>query len=207
MTKAPLFALLFLVAAVGVLATARDTAAFPEAAAAPRGWMLKFTYDKPQAISLTGTDGKVRWFWYMSYKVENDTGAERYFIPEFTIATDHGDIIPAGKDVPVTVFAAIQERTGNQLAVSPIKVVGRLLEGEDMARESVIVWPAFDHDVDHLRVFVSGLSGETQVVKHPGTGEPVAMRRTLMVEYKLPGTGGSPQKQAVIPAGETWVMR
>ncbi|MCE9591609.1 MAG: hypothetical protein K8S99_13920 [Planctomycetes bacterium] len=207
MNKTTLSALLFVTALAGLLTLSRDTAAFPEPAAAPRGWLLDFTHSKPTPIALQAADGKVRWFWYMTYKVQNNTGQNRIFIPEVTIASDQGDVVTAGKDVPATVFAAVKDRVGNKLLSSPTKVVGRILEGEDMAKESVIVWSAFDHDVDHVSIFISGLSGETQIIPNPQTGDPVATRRTLMVEYNMPGTGGSPQDQAVVPAGETWVMR
>lgn len=206
MHKKSFLALLIAVVLTGAMFT-RESAAFPEAATAPRAWQLDFTFDKPQAIAITGIDGKVRWYWYIAYKVQNESGRDRYYIPEIALSTDQGDIITAGKDVPITVFAAIKERIGNKLLVSPIKVVGKILLGEDMARESVIVWPAFDHDIDQFTVFVSGLSGETQVITNPKTNEPVSVRRTLMIDYKMPGTGGSPQNQAVVPAGKTWIMR
>ena len=51
--------------------------------------------------------------------------------------------------------------------------VGRILQGEDNARESVVVWPASEHDVDAFEVFISGLSGETAVVMDPVTGQPM----------------------------------
>ena len=55
------------------------------------------------------------------------------------------------------------------------------------------IWPAFDHDVDRVTVFVAGLSGETQSVKNPVTNEEVSVRKTLMIEYGFPGTGGREQ--------------
>jgi hypothetical protein len=206
-TKPLLLSLAALILGVGVLMNPPASHAFPEPAAASTAWRLDFTYAKPQAIAVKTADGGTRWFWYIAYKVVNNTGDERLFIPEFTIATDAGDITAAGKGVPGGVFDAIKDREGNRLLENPIRAVGRLLQGEDNAKESVAIWPAFDHDIDLATIFISGISGETQVIKNPATQEDVTVRKTLMITYALPGTGGRVQNQAVLPRGEKWIMR
>ena len=105
------------------------------------------------------------------------------------------------------VFDAVKGRAGIPLLKNPIRVVGRLLQGEDNAQESVAIWPAFDHDVDRVTVFAAGFSGETQTVTNPVTNEEVAVRKTMMIEYGFPGTGGREQDQVVLPKGEKWIMR
>jgi hypothetical protein len=180
--------------------------AYPQPSAAARSWEFDFTHSKPQPISVRTPDG-VRWFWYMTYKVVNNSGQERVFVPEITIATDQGDIVETGKGVPTTVFPEVKRQANIQLLESPVQVAGRLLQGEDNARESVAIWPAFKHDVDELKIFVTGLSGETQVIHNPVNNEPVSVRKTLMITYTLPGTGGSPQNQPVLGGDETWIMR
>lgn len=194
------------VAAAVTLPTTPKAYGFPEPSSAPESWQFDFTYSKPAVIAVKTIDG-VKWFWYITYKVENNTGEDRLFIPEIVMSTDQGDIAVAGKNVPAGVFDAIKQSLGNKLLESPVRVVGRLLQGEDNARESVAIWPAFDHDIDEMSIFISGIDGETEVIKHPLTGDNVTVVKTLMASYNLPGTGGRLQEQAVVPHGETWVMR
>jgi hypothetical protein len=187
--------------------TTQRAFAYPEPAPVSPSWSLDVTVQKPAAISIEDVDGSIRWFWYMPYKVVNNTDQDLLFIPEITIANDNGDILTAGQNVPPTVFPAIKQRLGNPLLLSPVEVVGKLLRGEDFAREGVVIWPASDADVDAFSVFFAGLNGETQNVKNPLTGESVLVRRTLMLEYKTPGNFTRPQEQPVVEAGRREVMR
>lgn len=196
---------------VGVCAVAgwcstQQAVAYAEPAAVSPSWSLQIQVQKPEAISIEDVDGSIRWFWYISYKVVNPTDADLLFIPEITIANDTGEVLTAGQNVPPTVFPAIKKRLGNPLLLSPVEVVGKLLQGEDFAREGVAIWPASEGDVDAFAVFIAGLNGETQNVKNPLTGESVLVRRTLMLEYKAPGNF-NPQEQKIIEAGHREVMR
>lgn len=193
-------------AAVMTVPPAQRAYGFAEPSSAPQSWQFDFSHGKPAVIAVKTVDG-VKWFWYLTYKVENNTGDDRLFIPEIVMSTDEGDIVTAGKNVPAGVYDAIKQRLGNKLLDSPIRVVGRLLQGADNARESVAIWPAFDHDIDQMSIFISGIGGESEIIKNPLTGDSVTVVKTLMARYSLPGTGGRLQDQAVVTRGETWVMR
>ena len=143
----------------------------------------------------------------MAYTVTNNTGEERLFIPEITIATDEGDIITPGRDVPLRVFDAVKAQLRDDLIERPNNIIGRILQGADNARSSVIIWPALPHHVSELKVFISGLSGETAQIKNPRTGDTVLLAKTLMLTYRTPGKPKSPQDQAVIEDDREWVMR
>lgn len=181
--------------------------AAPEPSIVPRAWEFDFTFQAPRPIAIRDIDGQYHWFWYMTYKVVNNSGTEQMFIPEFTIATDTGKIIAAGSKLPSSLFPAIKAKLQNPLLLSPVDVVGRLLQGEDNARESVAVWPAFEDDVDAISVFVGGLSGETIALPHPLTGDPVLLRKTMKVDYAMPGSSGTPQVQPMLMRSSEWVMR
>lgn len=185
------------------------TQAYPEPAIVPQSWDLNITYAKPQPIAVTDVSGKMQWYWYVTYKVVNNTGEDQLFVPEVQIATDAGDLVRSGKEVPSAVFFAIKQKQGNNLLESPNLVVGKLLQGEDFARESVIVWPAFEHDISELNLFISGLSGETTVIKNPQSGEPVIVRKVLMQTYAFPGDDlNTPRDQQTIEdEGKQWIMR
>lgn len=197
-----------LLSALGlVLATPAAIQAFPEPAAVSPSWNLDFEFGSPEPIAIEDVSGTTQWYWFMPYTVVNNSGSDQLFIPEATLATDAGDIISAGQNVPASLFPRIRQRLRNPLLLSPLEVVGRILQGEDYAKESVIIWPAFDHNVDELTLFISGLSGETQAATNPITGESVLMRRTLMLRYAMPGNPASPQSQPVQLVEQRDVMR
>jgi hypothetical protein len=184
-----------------------QVSASPEPSLVYGGWEFNFTAEKPRPIQVINADGKPVWYWYVTYKVVNNTGADRMFVPEFAVSTDEGDIIPGGKDVPPSVYEAVRQDTGNKLIVSPSRALGIMLLGEDNARESVVVWKAFDHDVTDVNLFIQGLSGESQTVKNPETGKDVNLHKALMISYSFPGTNVNPASQPVEVVKKKWVMR
>ncbi len=204
-TSAALVGLLLLSAAALL---PRQTQAAPEPSIVPRSWTLDFTHGKPQPLAVSDLDGTIQWYWYMTYKVVNRTGSDQLFIPDVTVADDTGRIITAGQKVPSRAFTLIKEREQNPLLVSPPEVIGRLLQGEDFARESVAIWPHDDTaDPEELRLFITGLSGESQALTLPDSKEQILLRKTLMLRYSLPGNRPHPQQQPFIAHAEEWVMR
>jgi hypothetical protein len=178
-----------------------------EPASVSRSWEFHFTIEKPKPIAVTLVTGEVQWFWYMTYKVTNNTGQERLFVPEVAIVTDAGDVITPNRSVSTRVFNAIRDRVRNDLLDHPSEVVGRLLQGEDNARESVLIWPALPHHVSEVKVFLRGLSGETAVIANPRTGDEVLLSKTLMITYRTPGKPDSLERQTVIEESREWIMR
>ncbi|MCC6581209.1 MAG: hypothetical protein IT440_12300 [Phycisphaeraceae bacterium] len=138
--------------------------AAPEPAIVAKTYQFDFTYSKPQAIAVREIDGTLNWYWFLPYKVTNNTGEDRQFIPDFTLATESGQIFSTGRNVPASAFDLVKEQLSNPLLQSPIDVVGKLLQGPDFAKESVAIWPQFTTRVERIRIFVSGLSGETSRV-------------------------------------------
>ena len=201
---------LFLTAIIAISPT--RTLAYPEPSLVSTAWEFKFSYDHPRAIAVQNLDGQWEWYWYMTYKVVNNTGQERLFIPEIALATEQGDILTAGRGVRTNVFDAIKKKVGNRLLESPSDVVGQILQGADHAKESVAIWPAPEHNIDQVTVFFGGLSGETAQVKVPDSTDPTKtidalVSKTLMIDYEFPGSPLSPQNQAVVFKGEKWIMR
>lgn len=185
-----------------------EVVAFPEPAVVSPSWNLDFEHGKPTPVAVKDAAGQTRWFWYLPYKVTNNTSDDQLFIPEVTIATDRGQIVRAGQDVSATVFEQIKKNLNNPLLESPIEVVGRILQGQDYAKESVVIWPHFrGEDADEMTIFFAGLSGESQTIPNPSTGEPVLVRRTTAITYGLPGNYPTPQNAPVVPKDERDVMR
>ncbi|MFW5653988.1 MAG: hypothetical protein ACOC0P_08065, partial [Planctomycetota bacterium] len=75
-------------------------------------------------------------------------------------------------------------------------------------REGMLVFPAGDLvEVDKVSVFIAGLSSETQVAINPETGEELVVRKTLELQYEVPGEPMRNPSTPVRFVGQRWVMR
>ena len=173
----------------------------------PVAWELDFTHDRPRTFLAEHGDGSVGWYLYVTYKVTNRSGGVRVFVPEMILATELGHIRRAGECVSARVTEQIIRHVGNPMLENPNRVVGHIFEGEEHARESVAVWPMPDPEVTHTRLFFGGLSGETQVVRDPVTGDSVLTDKVLMVTYRLPGQPATPHRRPFVELERRWVMR
>ncbi len=154
----------------------------------PGGWQLDFKYDKMKVIGVREfMDNETKYYWYLPYKVTNRTGQDRTFVPNIRLLTDGGDnVLANNRDIPPTVFTQIKQKLKNPLLQRPSKMIGKLLQGEDNARESVAIWAVPEHDVDMLRVFVGGLSGEThRMYKITEPGDTPLISGTFVPEKVL----------------------
>jgi hypothetical protein len=194
-------------AGVILLAAVAHLAAYPKPSLVAKSWQLDFTCTAPKAIAVRDSLGDYKWYWYLPYKVVNHSDAEQMFMPQFQIVTDEGDIATPALSLPPEVFEQIKYHLNNKYLLEPVRAIGKLDRGEDNARESVAVWPAPDHPILHMKVFVSGLSGETQSIDDPVTGQKVMLTKALMLEYTTPGKPPILKYQPVVAQGQSWVMR
>lgn len=184
-----------------------NTQAAPEPEIVPSAYQLDFTYNAPQAIAIRSPKGNIQWYWYLTYTITNNTGDDHLYIPDVTVSYDDGVIVTAGADIPSSVFKAIEKKQRDPLLLSPLQVVGELLQGKDFAKTSVAIWPHFGSQVKEMRIFIAGLSGETTKIKVKDKKEPVLLRKTRMLIYEVPGTNTHPQEQAIKRKSDKWIMR
>ena len=179
--------------------------AAPEPSLVPLSWELNFKHGPIERLQI-GKDGRQKTFWFMRYTVTNNTGKDILFTPDFQLMTDTGQVQDAYKDVPNEIIAKIKELYNNELLASPNNIVGKLLQGEDNARDGVIVFGDVDAEARNFKVFIAGLSGETTTVKNPKTDKTVILQKTLILEYNVPGEaiGIEPRPEY---KGAKWVMR
>ena len=228
-----------------VLLTAASALLAPAEASSPNlvrlgspdaSWQLEFEFTAPQRISVS-LPGQVQpqLFWYMLYKVTNNTARERIFFPTFEVVYQTSDSIgrvEADMGINPAVFAAIKQRhaKGYPFLIEPVRAIGRLLQGEDNAVTSVAIWPTFDDRADRFSMYVAGLSGQTQLVPNPnydpalpeaqqqtlpdGTSISITLnprlftlRKTLKIDYQLPGDPISHRTVSPVELAHTWVMR
>ncbi len=218
-----LLALIFAVAAVSI-ATQSHSAPPPIPSEVPASWELEFDFEAPVPVTLTVPgEKKPRTFWYMSYRVANRTGEDQIFVPEFVLYTDKGEVIPAGRNAPIAVFTAIKKMHNNPLLKDLSAITGKLLQGEDNAKQGLAIWPDFDSKVGTIDVFIGGLSGETAEIRLPkpimieetdANGntvevekDTILLSKTLHLTYRIPATvdgrAGKPAKEI----SKEWVMR
>ena len=136
-------------------------------------------------------------------------------------------VIDTDMGISPTVFNHIKERhriTHPDL-IDPNRAIGALLTGDDNARETVAVWRNANLKVNKFHVYVAGLSGETRIIRNPafdptrpddglagGTERPknprfFTLRKTLEIEYTLPGSHHAREQAEPVRERARWIMR
>jgi hypothetical protein len=207
----------------------------PKPAEIPTHWQLDITYHPPKAIAVTLPGRSMpQVFWYVRYTVTNNTAEEIVFAPNFVLYTDTGEIHQAGKNVPTPVFDAIKKLYNAPLMRDVTTITGRILRGENNAKDGVAIWPDFDPKSGDIDIFIGGLSGETVECELPeenfieatetdGFGNQRTVRKTTMLfsktlqlRFAVPGEAASrleaTVRQVDVPdkeksGKEQWVMR
>jgi len=207
--------------------------AVPRPSLVPKSWQLQFDFVDPQTITVQLPGEKApQTFWYMLYTVINKSEREVQFLPRFELMTNRMQVMPGDPGVHPMVFEAVKRRHRgtHPLLVEPVKVMGRLLRGPDNAKHSVAIWPQIDIRANRFAVYVAGLSGESVLVKNPSykRGEPeyvvkklksgtemripvnpryFTLRKTLAIEYVLPGDKKTRATARVGRLSKKWIMR
>lgn len=193
--------------AVALLGAASVAWAYPTPGRVPTRWQLKFQSGPLRLFQTTGFDGEPENYWYFTYKVSNFTGRERFWAPRFTLFTDTGGILDAGRGVPPSIEHTLIDLLGKEYLERQNQVIGKIFVGEPNAIDGIVVWPAEDMNVTRFSIFISGVSGETVEIASPATGEAVIMQKTLQRDYTVPGEPRARGDDPVELDRELWVMR
>lgn len=198
--------------------------AAPEPSPVPTRWQLDITPGPLRIITVNVPGEGTRAYFYMPYKVVNNTGEDRYFAPVFELATDEGDLLRSGRDVPSVAVREAMARLGNPFMVEPIQAIGTLQQGEEHAVESIAIWPAPNLAVDRVSVYAAGFSGETRRIVKPvaassapadqgddADGEApsneVLLRKTLMLVHETPGDLTHQGNRPLTRVEQRWILR
>lgn len=196
----------------------------PKPSQVPVSWQLEFEYQHVRSITLSlPGEKKPRTFWYLLYTVTNRTGSEQVFVPDFVLYTDTGQVLRAGQGVSTVVFKAVEKRHNNPLLMNLGRMTGRILQGEDNAKDGVAIWRNFDPAARKFDVFAGGLSGERARVKLPSpievteqaedgtprkvTKTEITLIKTLRLSYAIPGEAAARPRTLPTPLKKDWVMR
>jgi hypothetical protein len=208
--------------------------AAPAPSVAPKSWQLQFEFEDPRrlVIQLPG-ESKPRVYWYMLYTVTNNSNRDVQFMPRFEIVTDNLQVLETDVTADPAVFAAIKKihTKDRPFLLEPLEVLGKLLQGEDNAKDSVAIWQDFTgSDARQFTIFVSGLSGEMVILPNPtydstkpefilkdlpgGIKTKVmvnpkrfVLHKTLSISYRLPGDDDARKQADPIRQNVEWLMR
>lgn len=213
-----IFASLALPAAAVVSLTATDgpisaaLARAPEPDATPKRWELRTKFSALRVLNID-IDGKSQAYYYLTYKVENHTGQDIFFAPAFDLVTADGAVTKSGKGVSDEATKKVIAYIGNSFIQDQIAILGPMLQGDENAKEGVVIWPADSLRPGELTVYASGFSGEAAEVKPPtsdaskGTPEKVVLRKTRSLLFKVPGEVSNIKDTPITVSEDTWVMR
>lgn len=181
--------------------------AVPQPDPVPQRWQLDVEPGPLRMAVVDLPEKGPRPYFYLTYYVENNTGEDRLFAPSFTMATENGSLRPAGRDVPTEVTRRILRRLDNQFLEDQLGIVGTLQQGEENAKEGLVIWPAENLHVDEIKIFGAGFSGETKRYIRPDTGEEVILRKTLMLRHEAPGSLVGQGDDPIERIQQRWIMR
>lgn len=204
---APL-ALAALTPMTGVFLSPSPAHAAPEPSPIPTRW--EFTFDPgPLRVMSVDTGNGPTPYYYFTYKVTNHSGEDRFFTPTFEMYTDDGTLIRSGRDVPQEVTEYILRRLGNALLLDEIAIQDTLLQGRENAREGLVVWPVGDLNIDEIKIFANGFSGETKTIQRPDNGEPITLRKTMMLVHRVSGRVNTNTSRPIprLENASRWIMR
>jgi len=184
-------------------------------------WELDFEFEDLRRIQFQHPgDSAPTTYWYMIYKVTNRTGKDVEFFPSFRLVTDTLDTVIAGDHVSPLIYEQIAQRHSGLFPffVPPIRIMGKLLQGDANSRSSAAVFRTFDPNASSFRILVSGLSGAIERVNNPGfdASKPKSedenpqffvLRRTLVIAYNLPGDARTRALARPIRKSREWVMQ
>ncbi|MBS0186722.1 MAG: hypothetical protein JSS51_01560 [Planctomycetes bacterium] len=183
----------------------------PEPNPVPQRWQFDVRPGNLRFAKFETPDGQIRGYFFLTYRVVNNTKEDLLLAPLFELATENGDIVRSGRDVPPSVMKKIMTEVDNPLAQDQISILGTLLQGEENGREGVVVFSDVDTSARDITIYATGFSGETTPVevKDPKTGKvhKETLRKTLSLQYKLPGDVTGRVNEPLPLFEQRWVMR
>lgn len=211
MNRAQPFAKLSIVALAGMASLVGMTGMAPEPDPIPRRWELKVDVGALRVTTME-VAGQPRAFAYMTYKVTNKSGKDLLFAPSFELSFGGPKAVRAGSDIPAEVTDALLAKIGDPLVQDQIAVIGTLLNGDENARQGLVIWSCENLAPQKLSMYAAGFSGETATVELPSPKDPkvkekAILRKTLMVQYAQVGEIGGRGDKALDVSEQRWIMR
>lgn len=195
---------------VCVLAIALNVQAAPEPEAVPRRWELTVEVGSLRLASVNVPGVGQRPFLVLTYKVVNNSGQDVLLAPSFELSTGDGTLARSGRDVPQNVTAELTQLAQNPLIQDQIAIIGDILQGEQHAKDGIVIWPMTNLAPESITIYAAGFSGESRTITSPDGKDKFVLRKTLRLEYEAPGDLGGPGGRASLPfelQNKGWILR
>jgi hypothetical protein len=199
---------------------------YPEPSPYPVSWDLNFEHSTPKRILVSVPGQAPQAYWYVTYRVTNNTGQEQLFLPVFEMLTSDGKIHVSDRGVSPRVFDAVKDREGIRFLERRTKVEGTLNQGAAQAKDSVAIWKQPMDRMGQFSIFVSGLSGEANTYKMDNgklvkidpakmaeetkdvpKEQLITLRKQLKLDYLVVGDERVTPNPEPQPRGKAWVLR
>ncbi|MCC6428078.1 MAG: hypothetical protein IT435_14810 [Phycisphaerales bacterium] len=183
----------------------------PEPDPVPRKWQLDVKLGDLRLAKIETPGVGVKAYYYLTYTVTNASGVDVLLAPAWDLVTSDGQITRSGRNVPGAVTKQLLEQLNNEFLEDQISIIGVLMQGEENAKDGLVVWAIDDLRVDDVRVFGAGFSGESKPFEfvNPTSGSPerVMLRKTLSASYATPGEIEARGNEPFPPSEIRWIMR
>jgi hypothetical protein len=181
----------------------------PEPEIVPKRWQLNVEVDHLRVANVDIPGVGERAFYYLTYTVTNNSGEDVQFYPAFTLATDDGKIIKSNRNVHRYAKDELHRLAarGRIELLTELDAQGLLLQGKENARESIVIWPCENLELDEVKVFLGGFSGETRAVPRPDTGETKILRKELMLTHEVLGAIDPASRDPLSRVQSRWTLR
>ncbi len=179
----------------------------PEPEPVPRRWQLEIEPGELRMTTVTLDKLGPRRFYSMTYKVINNSGQDLLFAPAFDLADGRGQVIRSGRDVPAAVTSQLLEDARNPFIQDQIGIIGEIRQGQENAKDGLIVWPATSLAPAEITIYVGGLSGETATVSSADGKARFVLRKSLKLDFGAPGDLTTQPNHAFPLEARAWIMR
>ena len=196
---------------------------YPQPSPYPISWELDFTHSMPKRIVVDVPTVSVapQAYWYVTYRVTNNTDKEQMFLPRFELLGDNGKLFLANQNIAKRVFDTIKDTEHNSFLEPSTSITGQIRIGPAEARDGVAIWPEPMARMGHFSIFVTGLSGEAVILKKVDgqfqkvdtaddmkeTKDLIILRKTLQLNFFIRGDEVYPGEDEVNSGSERWIMR
>jgi hypothetical protein len=192
-------------------ATASSLAVPPEPDAVPKRWQLDCEVGELRVTTVETKDAGAKAYFYLTYRVVNNSTADQLFAPAFDLMTDDGRIIRSGREIPADVTKHVLGLLDEPLLLDQIGIIGPILQGKENSKRGVVIWPADQLRTEDLTVFAAGFSGETRAVTtvDAATGKELKslLRKTLLLRYKIAGDFDRRGNEPYPLLEQRWILR
>ncbi len=206
-----LYPSLLAMAALAVALAGPAALAGPEPAPVPKRWQLDAEFGPLRTATIETPDMGPRAYFYLTYRVTNNSGEDLLFAPAFELATDTGRVRRSGRDVPVAVTRRILDDMENPLLLDEVSITDTLLQGKENMKEGLVIWPAEELKLEHVTIYGAGFSGETATLEIPKAGSrektKYVLRKTAELVHWAGGEIDPSSSEPLLRLRTRWIMR